>query len=117
MNLDNQAILQAILGTGAVQPGTTWNTGIFGSNDNSTMGNASTIQPQQPQMQQQQSPINSNPVHMNTIQSFFSGPQSTFGNNLQTPARHTPGRDSWSSGMGLDPQAIYRNINQGGQNA
>lgn len=115
MSPDNEALLQAIMSVGAIQPNTTWNTGVFGSNDNSTMGNASTVQPQNMQGQQP-TQLSGNPVYMNTIQSFFNGPQSTFGSNLQTPSRHTPGRDSWSSGMGLDPQAIQRNIGLGGQN-
>ena len=111
MNPDNQAILAAILGTGAAQPTTTLNPGVASNEAQITMGG----QAQQPMQNNAQ--MSGNPVHMNTIQSFFSGPQSTFNQNpLTTPTRHSIGKDSWSSGMGLDHQSILNNIGLGGQN-
>lgn len=112
MNPDNQSILQAILGTGAADPTTTFNTGLVGSNN-------------QPggQLPNMQGPLDQLPNYMGTIQNMFGGAggqqqpspaMSSMGSNFpQSQTRHTPGRDSWSSGIGLDPGAISRNINLG----
>jgi hypothetical protein len=109
MITDNQMLLQAILGTGAQSLGSTLDTGTFNANSNQQ---GSMNMGQLPQMG---SPLDNNQNYMNTIKGFFSGPQSTFGSPMQQPMRHTAGRDSWSSGMGLDHQSILRNIGLGGQ--
>lgn len=105
MNLDNQAILNAILGLSAQSPTTTFNTGV--GDNNAIMGQNNMQAPQQ--MQQPQMVQNTN-----TISNMF-GRQAPNNNMLRTPMRHTPGRDSWTSGIGLDHQSILKNIGLGGQ--
>jgi len=106
MNPDNQAILEAILGTGAKMQPSTMGTGIT--------GDPSYTQQTGGQLPTMGNPLDANPSFMQTIQRFFGGPQSNSGNIPQSPIRHTVGRDSWSSGMGLDHGTIMNNIGLGG---
>lgn len=103
------------MGTGAISSPSTLSTGLplpGNVNDQAGQINQPSQTGQLPQMQNQ---LQGNPSYMNTIQRFFSGPQSTFNTPMQQPMRHTVGRDSWSSGMGLDHQTILNNIGLGGR--
>ena len=106
-DFDNQAILNAILGTGAVAPQTTLNTGIMGGTSNQQqMGG---------QLPNMQGPLEQNPTYMSTVQNIFGGQQPFAGaNNFpQSRVSHAVGRDSWSSGIGLDHGSILNNIGLG----
>ena len=101
---DNQSILQAILGVGAVSPPTTLNTGVLDNANQQQIGG---------QLPNMQGPLDQNPNYLNTIQGLFGQQQSPMMGSSrfpQSPMRHTAGRDSWSSGMGLDHNTILNNI-------
>lgn len=109
---DNQAILQAILNTGAQILPTTLNTGTFDPNQQqqqpgpftSQLPNATTA------------PLGQLPNYTNTIQRFFNpqpfGQPSNF-RFPQSPINHTVGRNDLSSRMSLDNQAILNNLGLG----
>lgn len=105
-------MLNAVGGLGNLQP--TMATGLLPQNNLS--GNDFGQSPQMPgQLPQMSDQLQGNPSYMNTIQRFFSGPQSTFNAPMQQPIRHAPGRDNLSSGIGLDQTTILNNIGLGGR--
>lgn len=101
---DNAYILQAILGTGLADQPTTWNTGATGQQTNPVGGQLPTMP----------NPLSLNPTHAGTMQQLggITQPNPQF-SNYQNPIRHSIGRDSWSSGIGLDHQSILENLGLG----
>lgn len=107
-DFDNQSVLNAILGTGAATPQTTFNTGIMGND-----GNQQQIGGQLPNMQ---GPLEQNPNYMSTVQGMFGQQQHPFMGSFNFPqsrTSHAVGKDSWSSGIGLDHGTILNNIGLG----
>lgn len=98
-NPDNAFILQAILGTGAVEQPSTFSTGLAPFNLGASAANQQLQQPQQqvPSVnfgtggQQQLSPQQQN-TFTDTLARFFAGPNSTFG-NMQNLHRSPIGSD------------------------
>lgn len=113
---DNQLILNAILGTGALTPQTTFNTGF----DFMQPGQQSGGQPGQMQspfggqLPTMGNPLDSNPSHSAILQYLGSvaQPNQQF-SNFRSPQRHAIGRDAWQSHGGLDHESIMNNLGLG----
>lgn len=108
-SLENQALLQAILNTGAAQPQSTLSTGT-------DFGTQQQTQPTSPfigQLPSITSPVSSNQNYQGTINRFFTPQQPGQPSNFrfpQSPPNHTIGRDDLQSRMGLTHDQILNNL-------